>query len=166
MECIINIRIAAKFQYNLPYNFRKWNKHSVLRRQSRDTNRNMKVCYCFSHLHDWLIFCHVVISYKFTRFFIYFLFLSVEGPMLETLDYTIRIGSTPTFLYFEFGSLYNLLVNCLLLKLNRKLRKMFLSPRRESNPQPSDLRWDALTIRTNSILNYQAANHFIHNVYI
>ena len=24
-----------------------------------------------------------------------------EGPMLETLDYTIRIGSTPTFLYFD-----------------------------------------------------------------
>ena len=40
-------------------------------------------------------------SYKFTRFFIYFLFLSDEGPMLETLDYTIRIGSTPTFLYFD-----------------------------------------------------------------
>ena len=34
-----------------------------------------------------------------------FLFLSDEGPMLETLDYTIRIGSTPTFLYFV---LYNL----------------------------------------------------------
>ena len=32
--------------------------------------------------------------------------------------------------------------NCLLLKLYRKLRKMFLSPRRESNPQPSDLRWE------------------------
>ena len=29
------------------------------------------------------------------------LFLSDEGPMLETLDYTIRIGSTPTFLYFH-----------------------------------------------------------------
>ena len=28
-------------------------------------------------------------------------FLSDEGPMLETLDYTIRIGSTPTFLYFH-----------------------------------------------------------------
>ena len=31
--------------------------------------------------------------------------LSDEGPMLETLDYTIRIwriGSTPTFLYFDF----------------------------------------------------------------
>ena len=27
--------------------------------------------------------------------------LSDEGPMLETLDYTIRIGSTPTFLYFD-----------------------------------------------------------------
>ena len=29
------------------------------------------------------------------------LFLSDEGPMLETLDYTIRIGSTPTFLYLD-----------------------------------------------------------------
>ena len=28
-------------------------------------------------------------------------FLSDEGPLLETLDYTIRIGSTPTFLYFD-----------------------------------------------------------------
>ena len=36
-----------------------------------------------------------------TRFFIYFLFLSDEGPILETLDHTIRIGSTPTFLYFD-----------------------------------------------------------------
>ena len=24
-----------------------------------------------------------------------------EGPMLETLDYAIHIGSTPTFLYFS-----------------------------------------------------------------
>ena len=29
----------------------------------------------------------------------------LEGPMLETLDYTIRIGSTPTFLYFDLSSL-------------------------------------------------------------
>ena len=29
------------------------------------------------------------------------MFLSDEGPMLETLNYTIRIGSTPTFLYFD-----------------------------------------------------------------
>ena len=36
--------------------------------------------------------------------------------------------------------------NCLLLKLYSKLRKMFLSPRRESNTQPSHLQWDALTI--------------------
>ena len=28
-------------------------------------------------------------------------FLSDEGPMLEMLDHTIRIGSTPTFLYFD-----------------------------------------------------------------
>ena len=30
-----------------------------------------------------------------------FLFLSDEGPMLEMLDYTILIGSTPTFLFFD-----------------------------------------------------------------
>ena len=28
-------------------------------------------------------------------------FLSDEGPMLETLDYTICIGSTPTLLYLD-----------------------------------------------------------------
>ena len=32
--------------------------------------------------------------------------LSDEGPMLETLDYTIRIGSTPTFLYFDLYCIY------------------------------------------------------------
>ena len=30
-----------------------------------------------------------------------FLFLSDEGPVLKTLDYTIRIASTPTILYFD-----------------------------------------------------------------
>ena len=34
-------------------------------------------------------------------FNIYFLFLPDKGPMLETLDHTIRIGSTPIFLYFD-----------------------------------------------------------------
>ena len=29
------------------------------------------------------------------------MFLSDEGPTLETLDFTFRIGSTPTFLYFD-----------------------------------------------------------------
>ena len=29
------------------------------------------------------------------------LFLSDEGPTLETLDITIRIGSTPTFFYYD-----------------------------------------------------------------
>ena len=27
--------------------------------------------------------------------------LSDEGPMLETLNFTVHIGSTPTFLYFD-----------------------------------------------------------------
>ena len=30
------------------------------------------------------------------------MFLSDEGPTVETLDYTIRIGSTSTFLDFDF----------------------------------------------------------------
>ena len=45
--------------------------------------------------HDYLSYINSL------GFFLYFLFLSDEGPMLETLDNTIRIGSTPTFLYFE-----------------------------------------------------------------
>ena len=28
-------------------------------------------------------------------------FLSDEGPILETLNFTIRIGSTPTLFYFD-----------------------------------------------------------------
>ena len=34
-------------------------------------------------------------------FLIYSLFLSDEGPTLETLDFAFYIGSTPTFLYFD-----------------------------------------------------------------
>ena len=30
------------------------------------------------------------------------MFLSDEAPTLEMLDFTIRIGSTPTFSYFDF----------------------------------------------------------------
>ena len=44
---------------------------------------------------------NVFAIFIFTRFLIYFLFLSDEGPMLETIEYTIRIGSTPIFLYFD-----------------------------------------------------------------
>ena len=33
------------------------------------------------------------------------MFLTDEEPTLETLDFTIRIGSTPIFLYFDFTSL-------------------------------------------------------------
>ena len=34
--------------------------------------------------------------------------LSDEGPILESIDYTIRIGSTPTFLYFDLCPLFSL----------------------------------------------------------
>ena len=59
------------------------------------------ICYCFSHLIALLAVTWLSLLYKFTRFLIDFLFLSDEGPMLETLDYAIRIGSTPSFLYFD-----------------------------------------------------------------
>ena len=48
------------------------------------------------HLH-WLAKYSIILDPPMN----YILFLSDEGPMLETLDYTIRIGSTPTFLYFN-----------------------------------------------------------------
>ena len=59
------------------------------------------ICYCFSHPIGLLSVTWLSLFYKFTRFFIYSLFLSDERPMLETLNYTIRIGRTPTFLYFD-----------------------------------------------------------------
>ena len=40
-------------------------------------------------------------SYPHSIGLFFFLFLSDEGPTLETLDYAIRIGSTPTFLHFD-----------------------------------------------------------------
>ena len=39
--------------------------------------------------------------YIYTLYIYIYWFLSDEGPMLETLDHTICIGSTPTFLYFD-----------------------------------------------------------------
>ena len=54
------------------------------------------ICYCFSHLIGLHSVTWLSLFYKFTRFFIYFMFLSDEGPMLEMLDYSIRIGSTPS----------------------------------------------------------------------
>ena len=56
---------------------------------------------CCSHLIGLFSVTRLSLLYKFTRFLIYFLILTDEGPMLETLDYTIHIGSTPTFLYFD-----------------------------------------------------------------
>ena len=37
--------------------------------------------------------------------------------MLETLDYTIRIGSTQTFLYFKFVSLLCLYAVCIIITI-------------------------------------------------
>ena len=49
-------------------------------------------------------FAIVSLLYKFTRFFIHFLFLSDEGPMLEMLDHNIRRQYADHFI-FRFLSL-------------------------------------------------------------
>ena len=41
------------------------------------------------------IYMYIYTLYIYIHVYIY------EGPMLETLDHTIRIGSTLTFLYFD-----------------------------------------------------------------
>ena len=52
--------------------------------------------------HAAYIYMQMIIVSKLRTCITYmYLFLSDEGPMFETLDYTIRIGSTPTFLYFD-----------------------------------------------------------------
>ena len=62
------------------------------RRQSRDTNRNIKrSLYCMPIL--------IVYSLTFRALSLRQREKPDEGPMTETLDYTIRIGSTPTFIY-------------------------------------------------------------------
>ena len=52
---------------------------------------------------DWLTFCHIAnyLSYINSLGFLFIFCFSNKGPMLETLDYTIRFGSTPTFLNFD-----------------------------------------------------------------
>ena len=47
--------------------------------------------------HDYLSYINALVS-----FFIYFHFLSGEGPTFETLDFSIRIGSPPTLCIFRF----------------------------------------------------------------
>ena len=58
---------------------------------------------------DWLTFYHMIIPSEiyiyFTRFFIYFLFLSDEGPTLETLDYILSVLAVHTDL-FIFRNIY------------------------------------------------------------
>ena len=47
--------------------------------------------------HCWRDCC----KYNTFLYFDLYTYTYDEGPMLETLDYTICIGSTPTFLYFD-----------------------------------------------------------------
>ena len=65
----------------------------MLRRQSRDTNRSIKKV---GVLPIWIVWSNVLsIGPSSER--------NSKGPMLEMLDYAIRIGSTPTFLYFDLS---------------------------------------------------------------
>ena len=49
------------------------------------------ICYRFSHLIGLLSVTWLSPFYKFTRFLIYFLFLSDEGPRLKTLGYILSV---------------------------------------------------------------------------
>ena len=103
--CVYTLRLIARM-YQLRGCWQYWVgtifnatllgiKRSVLRRQSRDTNRNIKRSVYCQYGEYSLTFRALTPSSERN------LFLSDEGPMLETLDHTIRIGSTPTFLYFD-----------------------------------------------------------------
>ena len=61
------------------------------------------ICYCFSHLIGIFSVTWLSPLYKFTRFFIYFLFLSDEGPMLETLDYILSVLAVHRPLYISIS---------------------------------------------------------------
>ena len=87
-------RVALWFRVRCVSTFIE-DKRSVLRRQSRNTNRNIKgSVYCQYGLYS-LTFRALALRQRENPN------LSDEWPMLETLDYTIRIGSTPTLLYFD-----------------------------------------------------------------
>ena len=62
----------------------------------------LRLC-CFSHLIGLLSVTWLSLLYKFNRFFyLFFCFSLTKGQWrAKTLDYTICIGSTPTFLYFD-----------------------------------------------------------------
>ena len=69
---------------------------SLIPHERRDNNQSCLLIHVVQHL--------LLLPFLASRNFVSrFLspFLSDEGPMLETLDYTIRIGSIPTFLYFD-----------------------------------------------------------------
>ena len=90
----------------------------------------------------------------------------LTSPFLNDEDQRVtEIWNKMKHIYTQlYEASYNELImkeNCLLLKLYRKLRKMFLSPRRKSNPQPSGLRWDALTIELPG-LRWQREGHDVY----
>ena len=66
------------------------------------------ICYCFSQMIGLLSVTWLFLLYKFTRFFIYFLFLSDEEPTLETLEYILSgvLGyiQTDTSKYYRSNS--------------------------------------------------------------
>ena len=73
------------------------NLYSVLRKQSRDTK--LKLYKKVGVLPIRIVKSNVSSVWPFVRE--KGLFLSDEGSTLETLDYSIRIGSTTTFLYIS-----------------------------------------------------------------
>ena len=80
---IIFTNYSTIYDINLLYIERE--RRSVLRRQSRERNRNIK----------WSVYC------QYGQYGFIFCFSLTKGQCSKTLDHTIRIGSTPTILYFD-----------------------------------------------------------------
>ena len=69
------------------------------------------ICYCFSHLIGLFSVTWLSLYINSLGFLFMFCF-SLTKPTLETLDFTIRIVSAPTFSYFDLY-LYSYLYLCL-----------------------------------------------------
>ena len=61
--------------------------------------QNVKLYFLYRQYSNLFIFRFVYLQCLGST--LHFMFLSDEGPTLKTLDFYIRIGSTPTFLYFD-----------------------------------------------------------------
>ena len=62
---------------------------------------SLSYCRCYKYDCNFCNNDYVILPTAYHRILVKITAWGNEGPMLETLDHTICIGSTPTFLYFD-----------------------------------------------------------------